>query len=198
MNNTYGIDVGALTGIQRNTIYNNTVGIYYQTTATTPITYNNIMNNTKYNIELTSLSPSVLDATYNYWGTLNITFIDETIYESNDNATLGEVVFLPALSYPGADAPIIPGVDMAPAPTPTPSVTPIPTISPTPYPTPSHTATPTATSPIVEGGLTLVEIGVIAALIIVVLIAVVLLLRRKGGNDQNPPAATPEPQQQVS
>lgn len=198
MNNTYGIDVGALTGIQRNTIYNNTVGIYYQTTATTPINYNNIMNNTKYNLELTSLSPSVIDATYNYWGTLNITFIDETIYESNDNATLGEVVFTPALGTPSADAPAIPGVDMTPTPNPTPSVTPLPTTSPTPHATPSHTATPTVTPPVEEGGLTLVEIAIIAALIIVVLSAVVLLLRRKSSDKQNPPAAPSEPQQQVS
>jgi len=192
MNNNYGIDVGAQMGIQRNTIYNNTVGIYYQTTTTSAINHNNIMNNTKYNIELTNISPSVIDATYNYWGTLNITFIDETIYESNDNATLGEVVFLPALSAPGADAPIIPGVDMTPASTPMPTVTPLPTTSPTTSPTPSQTATPTVT-PHVEEGLTVVEIAIIAALIIVVVIAVVLLLRRNGGNEPSPVAA-PEPQ----
>ncbi len=195
MNNTYGIDVGSQVGIQRNTIYNNTVGIYYQTTATSSINNNNIMNNTRYNLELTILSPSVLDATYNYWGTVNDTFIDETIYESNDNATLGEVVFLPAYTYPVADTPTIPGVDMTPTPTPTPSVTPIPTLSPTPHSTPTRTASPTTTPPVEEGGLTIVEIAIIAALIVVVLIAVVLLLKRKsGGNNQTAPASLPEQQ----
>jgi hypothetical protein len=187
MNNTYGIDVGAQIGVQRNTIYNNTVGIHYQSAATSSaINYNNIMNNTKYNIELTSSSPSVIDATYNYWGTLNTTFIDQTIYDAKDNETLGEVVFLPGLGSPSVDAPTIPGVDMTPEPLPSPTVTPLPSSSPTPYVTPSQTATPTATPDLENAGLSIVEIAVIVVLVAVVLSAVVLLLRKKGENKQNP------------
>ncbi len=188
MNNTYGIDVGAKIEVfQRNTIYNNTIGIYYQTTVASAINNNNILNNTEYNLKLTSLSPTVLDATYNYWGTQDIPTINQTIYESLDNDTLGQVVFLPALSYPSADSPAVPGVDITPTPTPTPTTTPpIYTPTPTPYHTPPHTATPTATPPIEGGSLTVVEIAVIAAVIIIVLIAVVLLLKRNGKNRQSP------------
>lgn len=197
MNNTYGIEVDAQIGIQRNTIYNNTVGIYYHaSTTSSAINYNNIMNNTRYNFELTSPNPSVIDATYNYWGTVNITFIEQTIYDSNDNTTLGEVVFIPGLSAPSTDAPTIPDIDMSPAPQPTPTITPLPTVSPTPTLTPLQTATPNATPNIENTGLSIVEIAVITALVIVVLSAVVLLLRRKSDNTQNLSSTVSQPPEQ--
>lgn len=60
MNNTHGIDIGAQIAVQKNTIYNNTIGIYYETTAASVISYNNIMNNTEYNLKLTNIAQAPL------------------------------------------------------------------------------------------------------------------------------------------
>lgn len=191
MNNTHGFDVGAGVTIYQNTIYNNTIGIYYDTPALSTISYNNIMNNTEYNIEVTINSPDLLEATYNYWGTLSIPTINASIYDYNDNSTLGEVKYLPALGEPSAEAPIIPGVDMSPspAPTPTPTATPIPTQ--TIKPTPSKTPTPTATPDVTQGQFGPLEIGIIAALVIVIVIFLIVVLKRNSKKDQPPTETSP-------
>ncbi len=186
MNNTHGIDVGAAVSIGKNTIYNNTIGIYYDVNKTSSISYNNIMNNTKYNIEVTINSPTLLDASYNYWGSQSIPYINSTIYDKNDNSSLGEVKYLPALPDPYIEAPMIQGVDMYPSPTPTP--TPIPTLTPTPSvkPTIKPTATPTPTPDVTQGQFGALEIAVIAALIVIIVVFLIVVLRRTGKKSQNP------------
>ncbi len=194
MNNTHGLDVGAQVIIYLNTIYNNTIGIYYDTPALSTISYNNIMNNTQYNIEVSANSPkgpNPLEASYNYWGTLDIPTINATIYDFNNNASLGEVKYLPALGEPSSEAPIIPGVDMSPSPAPTPTPTATPTPTQTIKPTPTKTPTTTPTPDVKQGQFGLLEIGIITALIIVIAIFLIIVLKRTSKKDQNPPATTP-------
>jgi hypothetical protein len=182
MNNTYGIDVGAQLNIQENTIYNNTVGIYYQTVAQSLICYNNIMNNTLYNFETTTSTD--LEAVYNYWGTQDIPTINQTIYDKNNNESLGTIQYLPALDSPYADAPIIPNVNMNPTTTPTPTNTPIQTPTQTLQPTPTKTATPTPTQ-VTQGSFGVIEIGIIALLSIVIAITLIIAYK-KGGKKHSP------------
>ena len=191
MNNTFGLDVGAQVSINENTIYNNTIGIFYDSPALSTISYNNIMNNTRYNIEVTINSPDLLEATYNYWGTLDIPTINATIYDHNNNSTLGEVKYLPALDRPYTEAPIIPGVDMSPSPAPTPTPTATPTPTQTIYPTPTKTPTPTTTPDVTQGQFGILEIGIITALIIVIIVFLVVVLKRTGKKDQNAPQTNP-------
>jgi hypothetical protein len=187
MNNTHGIDVGTGININKNTIYNNTIGIYYDTKGLSSISYNNIMNNTQYNIEVTINSPTLLDATYNYWGSQSIPYINSTIYDNNDNSSLGTVKYLPALPEPNTEAPMIQGVDMYPSPLPTP--TPIPTLTPSPTvkPTTKPTATPTPTPAVTQGQFGALEIAVIAALIVIIVVFLIVVLRRTDKKSQNPP-----------
>ncbi len=184
MNNTLGIDIGAQVAIQENTIYNNTVGIFYQTTDQSLISYNNIMNNTQYNFEASTISPSYeIEAVYNFWGTQDIPTINQTIYDKNNNDSLGEVKYLPALDSPYVGAPVIPGVNMNPTTTPTPTVTPIQTNpAQTNQPTQTATSTPT-TTPITQGPFNTIEIAIIILLSIV--IAVTLIVAFKKGKKCN-------------
>jgi parallel beta-helix repeat protein len=184
MNNTLGIDVGAQLAIQENTVYNNTVGIYYQTTAQSLISQNNIMNNTIHNFETSNVSPTSLEAVYNYWGTRDIPTINQTIYDKNNNETLGEVKYLPALDSPYAGAPIIPNVDMNPSNLPTPTVTPTQTTSTNSLqPTSTKTATITPTQ-VTQGTQELIEISIIVALSIIIAITLVIAYK-KGGKKPN-------------
>ncbi len=179
MNNSLGIDIGAQLAIEENTIFNNTVGIYYQTTEQSLISNNNIMNNTQYNFE--NLSPTNLEAVYNYWGTRDIPTINQTIYDKNNNETLGKVEYLPALESPSVDAPIIPNVNMNPSSTPTPTIT---TTQTTPtessQPTTTHTATPTPT--ITQGTFGLIEIGIITLLSIIIAVTLIIAYKKGGKN----------------
>jgi hypothetical protein len=181
MNNTCGLNVGAQVSIHSNTFYNNTVGIYYNIDTQSLISNNNIMNSTQYNIEVTSVSPSMLEATYNYWGTLDIPTINQTIYDKNNNETLGEVKYLPPLESPDTDAPAIPNVDMNPTPVSTSTSTPIQTPTKTDQPTQTATA-PTGALNFLENEMGYIEIGVIAALLAVLILIITIVLRRKSKN----------------
>ncbi len=180
MNNTCGIYVGNQVAIRDNTIYNNTVGILYATTAQSLISYNNIMNNTQYNFETTSSSS--LEATYNFWGTQDIPTINQTIYDKNNNESLGEVKYQPALDSPYAGAPMISNIDMNPTTTPTGSP------NQTVQPTPTDSATPTPTQ-VEQGTFGTLEIGIIAALSIVIIIVLIIAFKKgkKCETDQNKP-----------
>lgn len=188
MNNTQGINVGSAVTININTIYNNTIGIYYDTNKSSTINYNNIMNNTKYNIEVTTNCPTPeLEATYNYWGTQDIPTINASIYDKNDNSSLGTVKYLPALPEPWSGAPIISGVDMTPTTTPTPTNTPTATPTPTVKPTIKPTATPTPTPDVTQGDFGTLEIAIIGALIAIIVVFLVLVFRRTSKKTQNSP-----------
>ncbi len=121
-NSRYGIDIGmGYTTIQNNTITQNAVGINSPKPVNT-ITYNNIYNNTQYNIRLDSYSLYTPSATNNWWGTTNITAINQTMNIYWNNLTAVKVYFTPILLEPNTETP-----PMEYNPAPAPMVTPNPT-----------------------------------------------------------------------
>ena len=105
--------------IENNTITENNIGlnIYYDSLSNPPstppsptIVYNNIQNNSEYNIYLGDLTavygltaPDV-NASYNWWGTTNISSINQTIYDNKNNFNVGTVTFMPILTSPNPEA----------------------------------------------------------------------------------------------
>lgn len=180
LNNTFGVYAGSQVALQKNTIYNNTIGIHYETVSQSLISYNNIMNNTIYNLETSTVSPLLLEASYNYWGTQDIPAINQTIYDKADNQTFGEVKYLPALDGPVGEAPVIPGVNMNP--TATPADTAQPSATQTTQPTQKATPTP---SQVTHGTLGTVEIGVIVVVIIGVALTLIVAYKKGGKTPLN-------------
>ncbi len=100
-------DPGTLTPIiQNNTIANNSVGIYVYMTnydSSPTIIYNNIYDNSDYNIQLDEDTENDINATYNWWGTNEISAINQTIYDFKYDFNLGTVNFIPFLTEPNPE-----------------------------------------------------------------------------------------------
>jgi parallel beta-helix repeat protein len=97
-NHGYGIWVEDYTPksiINYNTIVKNNVGILYKHGAP-DISYNNILDNYMYNIE--SNDETKLNAINNYWGSTNISLIEEGIYDYYDRSDYGIIAFKPFLN----------------------------------------------------------------------------------------------------
>ncbi|MCW4034735.1 MAG: right-handed parallel beta-helix repeat-containing protein [Candidatus Bathyarchaeota archaeon] len=99
INNTCGIKGGHK--VKNNTIANNSVGI--ESTSIQTLVYNNIYDNSEYNIKF--LSTSSLNATYNWWGTTDTEAIAQTIYDYYEDFYLGKVNFTPLLTEPNPQSP---------------------------------------------------------------------------------------------
>ncbi|PVX23672.1 MAG: hypothetical protein CW691_09945, partial [Candidatus Bathyarchaeum sp.] len=67
------------------------------------LVYNNIYDNSEYNINF--LSTSSLNATYNWWGTTDTEAIAQTIYDYYEDFYLGKVNFTPLLTEPNPQSP---------------------------------------------------------------------------------------------
>ena len=111
----YRIDYGAFTApiLSNNTVVNNTIGINLVGSPTPTIIYNNINNNTNYNIVLfngTGPYPKGgnINATYNYWGTTNTALINQTIWDFKKDFNLGNVSYVPLLNAVNPAAPSFP------------------------------------------------------------------------------------------
>jgi parallel beta-helix repeat protein len=112
----YRSDFGVLTSptLSNNTIVYNSMGINLVGRPTPKIYYNNIQENTNYNINL--YNGTVLyypkggnvNATLNWWGTSNTAAINRTIYDWKNNANLGNVTFAPFLNASNSLAPPVP------------------------------------------------------------------------------------------
>lgn len=102
VNNYHGIQVGAGVEIRNNTIANNYVGIYSPQPST--IMYNNIQNNSNYNIYLDSYATNDVNAAYNWWGTTDTSAINQSIFDKKKNFNLGTVSFVPFLAAPNSQA----------------------------------------------------------------------------------------------
>ncbi len=92
--------------IQNNTIAHNSVGLYLYITnygATPPIIYNNIHDNSDYNIQLDEETDKDINATYNWWGLTDTQAINQTIYDYKNDFTLGTVTFDPFLTEPNPE-----------------------------------------------------------------------------------------------
>ena len=85
--------------IANNSIIFNKVGIYLFLHCYPTIKYNNIHDNSDYDVQLYNDVPDV-DATYNWWSTTNTTLIDQHIYDFYDDYTLGKVTYAPFLTEP--------------------------------------------------------------------------------------------------
>jgi hypothetical protein len=162
INNQYGVLGGIITD---NTIINNSYGVLG-----TNCTYNNIQNNTQYNFALGEFGIYSLtenaDATNNWWGTNDTQAINQTIYDSKNDSTLGNVTYEPFLASlnlaaPTQDYTIAAGSTLTSLPAPSPSPAP-------PSPTPTRT---TANPEYIA--------AIILAIIIALGILAFLLLRRK-------------------
>jgi parallel beta-helix repeat protein len=145
--------------IKDNTFAGNSVGIFNPTYQLT-LEGNNFVDNTLYDVQA---GASAVDAQNNWWGTSDRVVIAEKIYDSNDDFSLGTIVYTPFLSVANVNAPGQPSDLMLPAATvsPTDGVT---------YQTVNHPAA-------VSG----FEVGVAAAVLVVAVFGVVVAvgMRRK-------------------
>jgi parallel beta-helix repeat protein len=160
-NNTCGIffrDTSDNSIIRDNTFTQNTVGIsnpQYQVT----IAGNSFIGNTQYAIQAGSDAVSAKD---NYWGTTDRTAIATQIYDSNDDFSLGTIVYQPILTQANINTP---NPNMCPLQsTNIPSPTDVVAIN---YLTGGQTNT----------SLNNIEIGLTAAVIILSLVIVTLVVR---------------------
>jgi hypothetical protein len=76
----------------------------------TTVLYNSFLNMSGIVLKLPpGYASAAMDAAQNYWGTTSTTTINSMIYDKNDNATCaGFIDYLPILSAPHPDAPVIP------------------------------------------------------------------------------------------
>ena len=161
--------------IENNTIATSSIGlnIYDSNGSPSPtIAYNNFEQNTQYNIYLgqqgkyTSTAPNI-NAANNWWGTTDISVINQTIYDHKDNFNLGTVTFTPILTASNPEAMPNPN---APTPTPNPTQT-------TSQPTSTSSQNNNKTSILGQTGL-LIVIAVLAAVIVGLTAAFVVFWRR--------------------
>jgi len=100
-------DAGTATPtILNNTISNNSVGIYISQSnfvASPTITYNNIHDNSNYNIQLSEYTENDVSANYNWWGTTDAEAINQTIFDFKNDFNLGTVSFIPFLTEPNPE-----------------------------------------------------------------------------------------------
>ena len=83
--------------IRNNTIEDNSYGIYGPTYATT-IIYNNIQNNSDYNIGIRG--GGNVTVTNNWWGTTDTQAINQTMFDFKNDYNLGTITFIPFLTEP--------------------------------------------------------------------------------------------------
>ncbi len=174
--------------IENNTIAACSIGINIYNLSGSPaptIAYNNFEQNSKYNIysgqqgNYSSTAPNVYAAN-NWWGTTDLSVINQTIYDHKDNFNVGTVTFTPILTSPNNEASPDPN---APISTPNPTQT----TNPTSQPTGEHsqtTNTPTPASNQTKNPVfsqtdeLLVVIAVLLAVIVALNVAVVVFWRR--------------------
>lgn len=108
--NNYGITIGESVAlgmmiygdysdivIRNNTIKDNSYGIYGATSNTT-IIYNNIQNNSDYNIGIRYAEN--ITVTNNWWGTTDTQAINQTMFDFTKDYRLGTITFIPFLTEP--------------------------------------------------------------------------------------------------
>ncbi|MGD6934571.1 MAG: right-handed parallel beta-helix repeat-containing protein [Candidatus Bathyarchaeia archaeon] len=135
-NSLHDVNVNGISGgnalIENNTIVTSNIGIN-NPFADTIIRGNNIIGHF-----VNSITATITDvaASNNYWGTTNLTLINQTIYDRYDDPRLGIVVFTPILDAPNPEAPATFPTNFDPigieipvgTPEPTPNYTPMPTV----------------------------------------------------------------------
>jgi hypothetical protein len=100
-----GIDIGlqeATLNIRNNTITDCSVAITLTECPSATINFNNIQNFTQKSIKLVDTSVNI-DATYNWWGTTDVSAINQSIYDFKNDFYLGTVNFVPFLTEPNPE-----------------------------------------------------------------------------------------------
>lgn len=105
--------------IYNNTIVGNTVGFNIIDSPSPTIKFNNIHDNIEYNVYLNDYAYSDINATNNWWGTTEVSDINQSIYDKKNDFNLGLVTFVPFLTEPNPEAPEAPEIEPQPTPTPT-------------------------------------------------------------------------------
>lgn len=131
--------------LTNNTIANNrAVGVFANPSSGIELSWNNFFGNS---LNLKYVGAGSFDATNNWWGKDNATLIAQTIYDGEDDFSLGTVDIEPFLAEPNAYAPTVTSTtNPTPTPTVAPTVTDIPTESPSPTPSAAPTAQATTNS----------------------------------------------------
>jgi parallel beta-helix repeat protein len=92
--------------IRNNTIVFNSVGLNFLENANATILYNNIQNNKDYNIYLYSpQTTGNINASYNWWGTIDLDAVKQSMYDFKNDFNLGNVYLDPLLTAPNNQAP---------------------------------------------------------------------------------------------
>jgi hypothetical protein len=184
--------------IENNTIINNAVGIDIHYGLPQLISGNNIYNNT---VNLKLENTASINCSNNWWGTSDQQAIAQTIYDFKDDFTLGTATFVPFLTVPNPEA--TPNQNL-PISTPTSSPSPTNTLTQPPFAQTAHptqqpsqtTTSPTPALPqskkatpafALSGTTLLVVISVLLAIILGLTAAVVIFWRRS-----RTPNATPQ------
>jgi hypothetical protein len=175
INNTRGIEVGMhASTIRKNTIANNTVGIF---SAKGDINFNNIQDNSEYNVQLDLYATGDVNATYNWWGTTDTNAISQKIHDNKNDFNLGTVTFVPFLTEPNPEA--IPDPNAPTIPTSTPPTSPP---SSSPSPDQNNTSSPSQSDTEAASQAQEAIIGVAIAVAIVVIVAAAFVLGAKAIN----------------
>jgi hypothetical protein len=146
--------------IRDNTFTRNSVGISNPQYLVT-ITGNSFIDNTQYNIQAGSDAVSAKD---NWWGTTDRAMIASKIYDSNDDFSLGTIVYQPSLTQANPNSP---DPNMCPL---QPVITPAPTnVAVINYLTGGQT----------NASLNNIEIGLTAAVVILSIVIVALVIKAK-------------------
>jgi hypothetical protein len=169
------IKLGVSPIIRNNTITNNVNAIsvpgYLRSSYNPQIYWNNIYNNSGYNINLytdETHPANSINATYNWWGTTDSQAISQKIHDVEDDFNLGKVTFTPALNAPNPQAPTLP------------DATPLPTAAPTSSQTPTATPDHSDAQSGVLYGLDWEQTAILLlGVVVVLLICVVVFLRKR-------------------
>ncbi len=96
-NEFYGIWLreGVDARIAYNDMTKNGKGIYLYKAQAVKISYNNIYDNIEYNMAMAEDNPADIDATDNWWGTLNTAEISAKLFDKSSDQSLGRITFEP-------------------------------------------------------------------------------------------------------
>ena len=94
--------------IRNNTIIGNSIGLNLIGSPSPTIMFNNIHDNDEYNIYLYDGSNSDIVATQNWWGTTDVSSINQSIRDFKNDFNLGTVTFVPFLMELNPNAPNLP------------------------------------------------------------------------------------------
>lgn len=170
--------------IQNNTISDNPtgIGLIDSSNAKVTVAYNNIENTVKNSIWL-SISQSDIEASHNWWGTTDSSAIAKSIYDFDDDFSLGKVNFTPFLTERNSQAMPDPNIPI-PASNSSSSASPSPSLSPEPEKTPSPSPDQDGTLPAqpdqsdTQSGIAVnlneTEIAILAVLIVIAALLIVL------------------------